>query len=122
MRNNGGKTDYYKINPKWKMVQDIIETRNMNFSQGNILKAAFCFNTERHSGTDYERELNKIIWFCKREKKRINKLKKIDCNSNKLVDTNTTKVEKENTNKLVKTNSKKLKKTAELITDELLLD
>lgn len=109
MRNNGGKTDYYKINPKWKMVQDIIEARDMNFSQGNILKAAFCFNTERHSGTDYERELNKIIWFCKREKKRINKHKKLDSK----------KVDFDNIKKL---DSKKLKKTAELITDELLLD
>lgn len=74
MKNNGGKTDYYKLNPEWRMVQDIIEERNMNFSQGNILKAAFCFNSLRHNGTNYERELNKIIWFCKREKKRLKKI------------------------------------------------
>lgn len=69
--NNGGTTDYYQINPSWKQAQDIIESRNMNFSQGNILKSAFCFNTPRHSGTSYERELNKIIWFAKRELKRL---------------------------------------------------
>lgn len=69
--NNGGTTDYYQFDPQWKQVQDIIEARGMNFSQGNILKAAFCFNTYRHGGTNYERELNKIIWFCKRELQRL---------------------------------------------------
>lgn len=69
--NNGGTTDYYQIDPKWKQAQDIIEDRNMNFAQGNILKSAFCFNTKRHSGTSYERELNKIIWFCERELERL---------------------------------------------------
>ena len=65
--NNGGTTDYYQLDPQWKQAQDIIEARNMNFAQGNILKAAFCFNTPRHRGTDYERELRKIIWFAERE-------------------------------------------------------
>lgn len=65
--NDGGTTDYYQILPEWKQAQDIIEARGMNFSQGNILKAAFCFNTPRHRGTDYARELRKIIWFAQRE-------------------------------------------------------
>lgn len=65
--NNGGTTDYYQLDPNWKQAQDIIEARGMNFSQGNILKAAFCFNVARHNGTDYERELRKIIWFAERE-------------------------------------------------------
>ena len=68
--NNGGSTDYYKI-LDYKDLQDIIEARNMNFAQGNILKAAFCFNVGRHEGTSYERELNKIIYFAERELKRI---------------------------------------------------
>ena len=68
--NNGGSTDYYKI-LDYKDLQDIIEARNMNFAQGNILKAAFCFNVGRHEGTSYERELNKIIYFTERELKRI---------------------------------------------------
>ena len=63
MENNGGKTDYYQI-PDWiKDADDFIEYRNMNFFQGNILKAAWCFNTNRHSGTDPIRELNKIIHY-----------------------------------------------------------
>lgn len=72
-QNNGGTTDYYQLSPDWKQAQDIIEARDMNFAQGNILKAAFCFNTKRHEGTNYERELNKIVWFCNRELERIKK-------------------------------------------------
>lgn len=70
--NNGGSTDYYKL-LGMKDLQDIIENRNMNFAQGNILKAAFCFNVGRHEGTSYERELNKIIYFANRELQRIKK-------------------------------------------------
>lgn len=70
--NNGGSTSYYKIG-EYKDLQDIIENRNMNFAQGNILKAAFCFNVGRHEGTSYERELNKIIYFANRELQRIKK-------------------------------------------------
>ncbi len=65
--NNGGSTDYYKLDPSWLDLQDIIESRALNFSQGNILKAAFTFNLGRHSASTYERELNKIIWFANRE-------------------------------------------------------
>ena len=75
--NNGGKTDYYKIKDNWKMAQDIIEDRNMNFAQGNIFKSAYCFNIGRHSSTDYERELNKIMYFCEREKERIRNAKNL---------------------------------------------
>ena len=75
--NNGGSTNYYKIKSEWKDVQDVIEERNMNFAQGNILKAAWCLGTTRHKGTNYERELNKIIWFCERELARL-KLTSLD--------------------------------------------
>lgn len=71
MKNNGGDTDYYQIKPEWKTFQDVIEDRNMNYSQGNVLKVACTFNVGRHSGTTYERDLNKIIWFANRELKRI---------------------------------------------------
>lgn len=71
--NNGGSTSYYKFNEDWKECQDIIEHRDMNFSQGNIFKSAFCFNIGRHNATDYERELNKIVYFANRELKRIEK-------------------------------------------------
>lgn len=79
-RNNGGTTDYYAIHPEWKFAQDIIEARNMNFSQGNIFKAAFAFNIGRHNASNYERELNKIIWFAQRELDLI-KNKGTTCNS-----------------------------------------
>ncbi len=69
--NNGGSTDYYRIDPNWTMAQDVIEARGMNFAQGNIFKAAFTFNCGRHDGTDYTRELNKIIWFAERELERL---------------------------------------------------
>lgn len=72
-RNNGGKTDYYNIDKSWKTFQDIIEARDMNYAQGNILKVACTFNLGRHEGTTYERELNKIIFFAERELKRISK-------------------------------------------------
>jgi len=65
--NNGGSTDYYQFEPSWKECGDIIEARKMNYNQGNIFKAAFAFNIGRHSGTTYERELNKIIYFAQRE-------------------------------------------------------
>ena len=70
--NNGGETDYYKIEPTWKSFQDVIESREMNYAQGNIFKVAATFNVGRHSGTHYERELNKIIYFANRELERIN--------------------------------------------------
>lgn len=69
--NNGGSTDYYKLKTEWKDVIDIIEGREMNYSQGNILKVAMTFNVGRHGGTSYERELNKVKFFVDRELKRI---------------------------------------------------
>jgi hypothetical protein len=69
--NDGGKTDYYQFKENWVQAQDVIEDRNMNFSQGNIFKAAFTFNVGRHDGTDYQRELKKIIFFANRELKRL---------------------------------------------------
>ena len=66
--NNGGSTDYYKIDPEWKDLMDIIEERELTYSQANILKAAFTFNLGRHSGTDELRDINKIIYFAERQK------------------------------------------------------
>ena len=65
--NNGGNTDYYKIEQEWTTLNDIIEASGMSFAQGNILKAAFTLNTSRHKGTHTERELNKIIYYATRE-------------------------------------------------------
>jgi len=75
-KNNGGDTDYYQFDPEWKDCQDIIEAREMNFAQGNIFKAAFCFNQKRHKGTSPIRELHKIKWFVERLiKKEIQRIK-----------------------------------------------
>ncbi len=71
--NNGGATDYYDLPEGVKECQGIIEWRKMNFAQGNMFKSTFCFNTDRHGGTSYKRELNKIIYFAQRELQRINR-------------------------------------------------
>ena len=73
-KNNGGSTDYYDFPENAKCVMDLIEIFGMNFSQGNILKSAYCLNRGRHDGTNMERELNKIIFFAKRELERISKV------------------------------------------------
>jgi len=73
--NNGGSTDYYRIPTSWVMAQDVIEARKMNYSQGNIFKVAFTFNTGRHEATSYKRELNKIIYFAQRELERLKDVK-----------------------------------------------
>jgi hypothetical protein len=67
--NNGGSTDYYKIPEGMKDLQDLIEHKKMNFSQGNIFKAIFRAGEEHHSS--YERDLHKIIFFAERELKRV---------------------------------------------------
>ena len=69
--NNGGSTDYYKLDKTWKDLQDVIEARELNYAQANILKVAFTFNTGRHSGTDELRDINKVIWFAERIKKQL---------------------------------------------------
>lgn len=75
-KNNGGSTDYYDFPENAKCVMDLIEIFGMNFSQGNILKSAYCLNRGRHDGTNMERELNKIIFFAKRELERISNIQK----------------------------------------------
>lgn len=73
-KDNGGKTGYYQLSLapfKINDADDFAEWREMNFAQGNMLKVCWTFNTGRHSGTDYMRDLNKIIHYAKREKKRI---------------------------------------------------
>jgi hypothetical protein len=63
--NNGGSTDYYKFDPEWKEVSDIIEAKDMGFNIGNIFKSCFRLGGEHHSSR--ERDLNKIIYFAQRE-------------------------------------------------------
>ena len=63
--NNGGSTDYYKFNPEWKEVADIIEAKDMSYNIANCFKACFRLGGEHHSSK--ERDLNKIIYFAQRE-------------------------------------------------------
>ena len=60
--NNGGSTDYYKLPPRAKDLQDLIEAKEMSFSRGNIFKAAYALN-ERGNRL---RDLYKIRWFANR--------------------------------------------------------
>lgn len=73
-KNNGGKTDYYQLeNAPFKIndFDDFAEWRKMNGNQFNMGKAMWTFNIGRHSGTDYERDLNKIIHYANRELSRL---------------------------------------------------
>lgn len=68
MNNKGGSTDYYKLPAEAKELQDLIEFKEMNFAIGNIFKACYRLGECEHS--EKERDLNKIIWFSKRELER----------------------------------------------------
>ena len=66
-QNNGAYASYYEMHDDWKTLQDVIEEREMNFSQGEILKASFTFNTGRHDGTSPIRDLEKIMFYSHRQ-------------------------------------------------------
>ena len=66
---DGGSTTYYDIPEGVKDLQDLIELKNMNFSIGNIFKA--CYRLGQKSGQDDLYDVNKIIFFAEREKKRL---------------------------------------------------
>lgn len=72
--NNGGKTSYYQLPADGSVrdFDDFAEWRGFNGNQFNIGKVFWTFNTGRHSGTDYVRDLNKIIHYANREIKRVN--------------------------------------------------
>ena len=68
--NNGGKTDYYQLNNAPFPINDFddfAEWRGLNSNQFNMGKVMWTFNVGRHNGTDYERDLNKIIHYANRE-------------------------------------------------------
>ena len=62
-RNFGGSTNYYELPPRAADLQDLIEYKKMDFSRGNIFKAAYRLG---ENGEDPRRDLNKIIWFATR--------------------------------------------------------
>jgi hypothetical protein len=74
--NNGGSTDYYKLPKEAKDLQDLIEHRSMNFSQGNMFKALYRANTSTNNHSSYERDLNKIVYFARRELELLHKINK----------------------------------------------
>lgn len=65
----GWSSEYYKLPPDATELQDLIEFKNMNFAVGNIFKAAYRLGNKR--GFDELYDLDKIIWFAEREKRRI---------------------------------------------------
>ena len=68
--NNGGKTSYYQLKDAPFPINDFddfAEWRNLNGNQFNMGKVMWTFNVGRHKGTDYERDLNKIIHYANRE-------------------------------------------------------
>lgn len=58
-RNRGGSASYYELPQACKTLQDIIVKSGMDFTQGNIFKAAYRWDKK----PDLEYNLNKIIWF-----------------------------------------------------------
>lgn len=76
--NNGGKTDYYQLNNAPFPINDFddfAEWRGLNGNQFNMGKVMWTFNIGRHNGTDYERDLNKIIHYANRELLRLERSK-----------------------------------------------
>ncbi len=68
----GGSTpSQYQLPDNATDLQDLIEHREMNFAMGNIFKA--CYRSGNCSHSDAVRDINKVLWFAKREKKRLEK-------------------------------------------------
>ena len=66
----GGSTpSQYALPNGAKELQDLIEYREMNFAVGNIFKA--CYRLGTKDGVSAEYDLNKIIFFAKRELARV---------------------------------------------------
>lgn len=70
---NGSDAKYYKLPEGITELQDLIEYKNMNFSVGNIFKAAFRLGEKEGISDIYD--LEKIIFFANREIDRIKKVK-----------------------------------------------
>lgn len=67
---DGGSTpEQYGLPAGARELQDLIEHRDMNFAVGNIFKACYRMGNCGHSSA--RRDLNKMIWFAKRELARL---------------------------------------------------
>lgn len=69
VKSDGGSTGYYRLPRGAKELGDLIEHKDMNFNVGNIFKAAYRLGDK--AGNSLEYDLNKIIWFAKRELRRL---------------------------------------------------
>ena len=65
----GGDTDYYRVPEDAKMLQDLIEFKDMNWNIANVFKAMYRYGGCSHS--DKLRDVNKALWFLEREKARL---------------------------------------------------
>jgi hypothetical protein len=68
----GWTSSYYEIPKEAEELQDLIEHRDMNFAVGNIFKATYRLGHKENTSALYD--LDKIIWFAKREKARLLRL------------------------------------------------
>lgn len=75
VKSTGWSTSYYQLPSYARELQDLIEHKNMNFSVGNIFKAAYRLGDKK--GTTKQYDLNKIIFFAQRELKRLKRQKKL---------------------------------------------
>jgi len=58
-KDNGGSSSYYELPHDCQTLQDIIVKQEMDFTQGNIFKAAYRWDKK----PDLSYNLRKIIWF-----------------------------------------------------------
>ena len=65
----GGSSEYYELPPEATELQDLIEHKNMNFAVANMFKASYRLGQK--PGTSEIYDLDKIIFFAKREKARL---------------------------------------------------
>ena len=68
VENAGGPNSKYDVPEGAKILQDLIEHKDMNFAVANIFKAAYRLGGEQDP--DVVRDLDKIIFFAEREKAR----------------------------------------------------
>ncbi|MEY9719287.1 hypothetical protein ABIA22_001777 [Sinorhizobium fredii] len=71
MKSDGGSSSYYLIPEGARDLLDLVEHKKMEFGIGNIFKA--CYRLGEKDGTSKRYDLNKIIFFAKRELARLPK-------------------------------------------------
>ncbi len=64
----------FNLNEGDVYIQDLFEIYKLNYALGNIFKVIFTLGYGRHEGTTRDRELNKVIYFCKRQLKVLDEL------------------------------------------------